>query len=448
MALNFLQSRLEKTIQKVRSKGTLTEENIQEFLSELRVILLEADVNLSVVKEFINDIKEQSIGEVVAEERTASQKILDIVNKELISLFGSKTKDWSAPAETAVLMVGLQGSGKTTTIAKLAKYLTEKEGYKKPLLVGLDIYRPAAIEQLNTLANSLGFDFFANKESKDVEQISKEALTFAKLNGNDLILVDTAGRLQTDEELMLELQTIKKQFKPSEIIFVADAFSGQEILNVAEEFNNKLSLTSAIITKLDSDTKAGASLSLAKKLGIKIQFIGTGEKVENLELFHPDRMASRILGLGDIETLVEKAQDISDEKKQEKMMRKMLSGSFDLDDLLESMAQMNKMGNIGGIARLMPGMKINQTQTDSIERKFSSFETLINSMTVKEKKAPNILKHPKRKNRILAGSGKTAQDLNELLRDFEKMQKQMKEMAKYIKMGKMPNMGGGFNGMM
>lgn len=449
MAFNFIQNRLEKTIQKVRSKGVLTEENINELLSEMRVILLESDVNLFIVKEFINDVKTIALGEVVKEDRTPSQKILDIINKELIKLLGSKTKEWTSSSKSTVMMVGLQGSGKTTSAAKLANHLVKKEGYKKPLLVGLDIYRPAAIEQLNTLAQKLGFDFYANKESKDIEQISNEAIKYASNNENDLIIIDTAGRLQTDEVLMNELELIKSKFKPSEIIFVSDAFSGQEIINVAEEFDKRLNLTSSIITKLDSDAKAGSSLSLAKKLNLKIQFIGTGEKVDNLEKFHPERMASRILGLGDIETLVEKAQDISDEKKQEKMMRKMLSGNFDLDDLLDSMNQMNKMGNIGGVAKLLPGLKVNQNQTDSIERKFSSFEILINSMTAKEKKTPNVLKHPKRRTRILNGSGRTSQELNELLRDFEKMQKQMKEMAKYIKMGKMPNMaGGGFNGMM
>jgi signal recognition particle subunit SRP54 len=347
------------------------------------------------------------------------------------------------------MMVGLQGSGKTTSTAKLANQLVKKEKAKKPLLVGLDVYRPAAIDQLETLAKGLKFDFYANRDTKDVSQIANEALAYAKENGNDLILVDTAGRLQTDEDLMSELETIKGIFKPSEIIFVADAMSGQEIANVATEFHNRLKITSSIITKLDSDAKGGAALSIASLLGVKIVYIGTGEKIEDFEHFHPDRMASRLLGLGDIETLTEKAAEITDEKKQERMMRKMLSGQFDLDDLMESMKAMSKMGNLSAIGAMMPGLKISDTQAESAENKMYYFEVLINSMTGKEKKNPKLLKHPKRKDRIMKGSGREAKEFNELLRHFEKSQKQMKEMAKHIKAGRMPNMGGGgFNGMM
>lgn len=344
------------------------------------------------------------------------------------------------------MMVGLNGSGKTTSTAKLASFLVNKKKfYKKPLLVALDIYRPAAIDQLEKLSKTLMFDFYANRDSQNVEKITKEALKIAKNNDHDLVIFDTAGRLQTDEELMSELETVKKQVKPSEIIFVADAMSGQEILNVAKEFDNRLRLTSAIITKLDSDAKGGASLSLSTAVGLKIMLIGTGEKIANLEQFHPDRQASRMLGLGDIETLVEKAQEVSNENDQEKMMRKIMSGQYDLDDLMDSMKQMAKMGNLGAIAKMLPGANINESQIAVAEKKMVYYEILINSMTAKERKNPKILKLPSRKGRILKGSGRPVQELNELLRQFDQSKKQMKEMAKFIKMGKMPNMGRGFN---
>ena len=426
----------------------LSEENIHDFLSEIRLILLDSDVNLKVTNNFINQVKEKAVGEVVSADRTSSQKILSIVNDELIKILGGEKKDINIVPNSS-MMVGLQGSGKTTTTAKIANELVKKEKIKNPLLVGLDIYRPAAIDQLETLANKLDFDFYANRESKDVKQISNEAIDYAKKNNNDAIFVDTAGRLQTDEQLMQELEDIKKIFKPSEIILIVDAMSGQEIANVAEEFNKRLKLTSSIITKLDSDAKGGAALSIASLIGIKILYMGQGENLNDIEKFYPERMASRLLGLGDIETLTEKAQEISNEKKQEKMMRKMLSGQFDLEDLLESIKAMSKMGSLSSISAMMPGLKISDSASDSATNKMKYFEILINSMTQKEKKNPKLLKHPKRKERIIKGSGRDSKEFNELLRHFEKSQKQMKEMAKYIKAGKMPNMsGGGFGSMM
>jgi len=349
---------------------------------------------------------------------------------------------------SAVMMVGLQGSGKTTTSAKLVSHLVNKKKvYKKPLLVGLDVYRDAAIDQLEKLAKTLMIDFFSIRETKDVEKITKEALKFAKKNDNDLVVFDTAGRLQTDELLMDELLMVKKLVKPSEIIFVADAMAGQEILSVAEVFDEKLGLTSAIISKLDSDAKGGASLSLALELGLKIMFIGTGEKISNLEIFYPDRQASRMLGMGDIETLAERAQEVASENDQERMFRRIMSGQYDLNDLMESMRQMSQMGNLGSIAKMLPGTNISEAQIQSAEKKFKSFTIIINSLTEKEKKNPKILKHPKRKERILKGCGRPVQEYNDLLRQFDKSQKQMKEMAKYIKAGKIPNMTGGFGGL-
>ena len=286
-------------------------------------------------------------------------------------------------------------------------------------------------------------DFFSIRDEKNVEKILNAGLELAKKNDNDLIILDTAGRLQTDDQLMKELRIIKKIATPTEIIFVADGMSGQEILNVADEFNKKLKLSSIIITKLDSNTKGGAALSLASYLNLPISFIGTGEKVSNFEVFHPDRMASRILGLGDIKTLTEKAMEVNDENVNERIMRKMLSGNFDLDDLMLSMAQMNKMGSLSSLSKMLPGMKVSDKQSETADKKMKYFQILISSMTLKEKRNPKLLKHPKRKERILKGSGITIQELNELLRQFERSQKQMKEMAKYIKSGKIPNLNNG-----
>ncbi len=445
MAFNFLQSRIEKTIKKVRSKGVLNEENISEVLKEIRLILLDSDVNLQVVNEFVEDLKKEALGKIVEQDRTSSQEILKLINDKLVDLFGNATKEWDYKSKSVVMMVGLQGSGKTTTSAKLTNYLMNKQKkYKKPLLVSLDVYRPAAIDQLEILAKKIFVDFFSIRDEKNVQKILKEALEFAKKNDNDLIILDTAGRLQTDKELMDELVQVKKVAKPDEIIFVADSMQGQEIMNVAEAFNNSLKISSFIITKLDSNSKGGAAISIRKKLNVPISFIGTGEKISEFELFHPDRMVSRILGLGDIKTLTEKSLDLGvDENSQERLMRKMLSGTFDLEDLLLSMEQIKKMGSLSSITNMIPGMKISNKQNDFAEDRMKTFTYLINSMTQKEKRNPKLLKYPKRKERVLKGSGRTIQELNELLRHFEKTQKQMKEMGKYIKAGKLPPMSGG-----
>ncbi|BDV02243.1 MAG: signal recognition particle protein [Candidatus Hepatoplasma vulgare] len=441
MSFNFLQNKLEKTIKKVSSKGMLSEENINNVLSELKINLLESDVNLKVVNNFLDQVKEKATGLVVSSDRTSSQEVLKVINKELINVFGKETKKWNYRPHSVVMFVGLQGSGKTTSTVKLANYLSNKEKkYKKPLLVALDVYRPAAYNQLETLSKRQSFDFFGIKDEKNVNKILNEAIKFSSDNGNDLIILDTAGRLQTDEVLMNELKEIKKIASPTEIIFTADGMAGQEILNVAETFNENLKLTSAIITKMDSSAKGGASLSIASSTNIPIQFIGTGEKISNIELFHPDRMVSRILGLGDIETLTEKAMEVTDEKKTEKMMRKMMDGKFDLDDLLTTISQVSKMGSFSSITRLIPGMKLNEKQGNFAESRMKVYKYLIDSMTEKEKKTPALLNHPKRKNRILKGSGRSAQELNSLVHEFDKMKKQMKEMGKYIKMGKLPNL--------
>ncbi|CRX37279.1 / ffh / signal recognition particle srp54-like protein /:157468 Forward [Candidatus Hepatoplasma crinochetorum] len=452
MVFNFMQKRLEKTIRKVQSKGMLNKENIEEILKEVRLILLESDVNLKVANDFIDSIEKKAIGKVVDNDRTSSQEILKIIYDELVNILGKEVKKWNFQARSVVMMVGLQGSGKTTTVAKLANNLFKKEKkYKKPLLVGLDIYRPAAIDQLEILAKKIDVDFYSDREEKDVAKLAQNALKFADQNNHDLIILDTAGRLQTDQKLMEELQVIKKIFLPTNIIFVADGFSGQEILNVAEEFNNKLKLSSIIVTKMDSNTKGGSIFSLAYSLKVPISYLGTGEKIANLEIFYPNRIASRILGLGDIETLTEKAQELGDEKAQEKMFRKMMAGKFDLDDLLVSMEQLSKMGNLGAITKLLPSFgklrNISEEKINSAQTKLEIYKILINSMTQRERKNPRLLKHQKRKERILKGSGRTAQEYNDLLRQFERMQKQIMQLAKVLKAGKMPDLnklGNGF----
>lgn len=452
MVFNFMQKRLEKTIRKVQSKGMLNKENIEEILKEVRLILLESDVNLKVANDFIDSIEKKAIGKVVDNDRTSSQEILKIIYDELVNILGKEVKKWNFQARSVVMMVGLQGSGKTTTVAKLANNLFKKEKkYKKPLLVGLDIYRPAAIDQLEILAKKIDVDFYSDRNEKDVAKLAQNALKFADQNNHDLIILDTAGRLQTDQKLMEELQVIKKIFLPTNIIFIADGFSGQEILNVAEEFNNKLKLSSIIVTKMDSNTKGGSIFSLAYALKVPISYLGTGEKIANLEIFYPDRIASRILGLGDIETLTEKAQELGDEKAQEKMFRKMMAGKFDLDDLLVSMEQLSKMGNLGAITKLLPSFgklrNISEEKINSAQTKLEIYTILINSMTQRERKNPRLLKHQKRKERILKGSGRTAQEYNDLLRQFERMQKQIMQLSKVLKAGKMPDLnklGNGF----
>lgn len=452
MAFNFMQKRLEKTIRKVQSKGMLNKENIEEILKEVRLILLESDVNLNVANDFIASVEKKAIGKVVDTDRTSSQEILKIIYDELVNILGKDTKKWNFQSRSVVMMVGLQGSGKTTTVAKLANNLSKKEKkYKNPLLVALDIYRPAAIDQLEILSKKIDVAFYSDRNEKDVAKIAQNALKFADQNNHDLIILDTAGRLQTDQKLMEELQVIKKIFIPTNIIFVADGFSGQEILNVASEFNNKLKLSSIIVTKMDSNAKGGSIFSLAYALKVPISYLGTGEKIANLEIFYPNRIASRILGLGDIETLTEKAQELGDEKSQEKMFRKMMAGKFDLDDLLVSMEQLSKMGNLGAITKLLPSFgrlrNLSEEKINSAQTKLEVFKILISSMTQRERKNPRLLKHQKRKERILKGSGRTAQEYNDLLRQFEKMQKQIMQLSKVLKAGKMPDLnklGNGF----
>ncbi|WKX02616.1 signal recognition particle protein [Candidatus Mycoplasma mahonii] len=447
--LDFLGKRLQKSMSKMKVKTTLSEVDILEVTREIKMALLEADVNLIVVKEFIKSIKEKAIGSNIIGKLNPSQQMVKIVKDELTDTLGGETKRATIKNKPhLIMMTGLQGSGKTTTSAKLAKYFMKKLDIKKPLMIAADVYRPAAIEQLITLGKELNIDVYSEGTNVDPVLIVHNGLKKAKIDDYDLVIIDTAGRLSVDEKLMQELVLIKKASKPNEIFFVADALSGQDIINVAKIFNEKLNITGSIITKLDSDARGGATLSIRKMLNIPIRFIGTGEKISNLDLFHPNRMAERILGMGDVLSLIEKAEEFIDEKQSNRMMNRMVSGHFDLNDLLAQLEQMKKFGKISKIMNMIPGMsgKISKDKLDGAEVKLKLYEILITSMTNQERKNPKLLKTASRKGRILKGSGRSPQEYNQLVNEFERMSKQMKSVAKSMKDGSFnPGM---MNGMM
>ncbi|EIE39623.1 signal recognition particle protein [Mycoplasmopsis canis UF31] len=437
--LGFLEKRMQKTLEKVSKKINLTEADILEVTREIKLALLEADVNLKVVKEFINNVKEKALNDPNLKKLNPSQYFIKILHGELVSILGGEAKEWKIENKPHIIMMcGLQGSGKTTSSAKLAYYLRKKKYVEKPLVVAADIYRPAAVDQLITLAKSIQVDYYEEGVNVSVDQIVENALLQAKENKNDLIIIDTAGRLSIDENLMEELSRVKKIAKPNDIFFVADALSGQDIINVAQTFHDKLKLSGTIINKLDSDARGGAALSLRYILNLPIRFIGTGEKVSNLDLFHPDRMADRILGMGDVMSLIEKAQDVIDEDKATKMVYKMFSGEFTLDDLLEQIQQVKNLGKFSKILKMLPGnlsSKINEEQLEKAEEKMYYFQILMSSMTKKERQNPKLLRQASRKERILKGSGRTAQEFNKLLADYDAMVKRMSELGKKMKAG-------------
>ncbi|WP_027120995.1 signal recognition particle protein [Mycoplasma leonicaptivi] len=446
--LGFLENRMKKTLEKVSKKISLKEEDILEVTRDIKIALLEADVNLKVVKEFINNVKEKALNDQNLKKLNPSQFFIKILHEELVNILGGSVKELEINKKPyTILMTGLQGSGKTTATVKLAYYLRKKKKIEKPLVVAADIYRPAAVEQLITLAKSVQIDYFEQGVNIDVDSIVENALEYAKNNGNDLIIIDTAGRLSVDEPLMNELQRVKNLSKPNEILFVADALSGQDIINVATQFNNKLNLTGTIITKLDSDARGGAALSLRFILNLPIKFIGTGEKVSNLDLFYPDRMADRILGMGDVLSLIEKAQENIDEDKATKMFTKMLSGEFTLDDLLEQIKQVKNLGKFSSILKMLPGnlsSKISDDQIQKAEEKIKIYQVLMSSMTKKERNNPKLLRNASRKERVIKGSGRSAQEFNKLMSDYDAMVKKMSEMAKKFKSGSFPTDLSGF----
>lgn len=447
MAFESLSDKFGNIFKKMRRETTLTEENMDAALKEIRIALLEADVNYKVVKAFTNDVKEKAIGQEVLKKVNPSQQLIKICHDELVELLGAENTEikYAKNGLTTIMLVGLQGSGKTTSASKLA-YLMKNKLQKKVLLAGLDVYRPAAIEQLGTLANSIHVDFFELGTEVNPVDVAKKAQEMAIAQGYDVLILDTAGRLQIDEKLMDELKNINSEIHPDEVLLLVDAMAGQDAVNVASAFNNKLRLSGVIMSKLDGDAKGGAALSIKYIAGLPIKFAGVGEKVTDLDIFYPDRMADRILGMGDVVTLVEKAKEVMDEKEAAKDAKKMMDGDFTLEDMLKQMKKIQRMGSISSILRMMPGSpKISEEQQDAAQKRMKDFEVIINSMTPYERKHPEILKFSQ-KNRIAKGSGKTNADINRVLKQFEKTKEQMKMLKQYQKSGKMPPMGGGMGG--
>ena len=419
MAFDSLSERLQGTIKKFSGQGRLTEKNMEDMLSEIRLALLEADVNYQVVKEFIAATKEKALGQDVLGSLKPGQVVVKIVHDELVTLLGTTVSEINYDRKpTIIMMVGLQGSGKTTTSGKIANLIAKKHG-KRPLLVAADIYRPAAVDQLKTLGEQLNVPVYEKGTSQSAESIVEEALGYARENNNDVIIIDTAGRLHIDEPLMHELANIKEIAHPHEILLVVDALTGQDIVNVASSFNEQLGITGAVLTKLDGDHITH----------VPIKFIGTGEKLDAIDLFYPDRMADRILGMGDVVSLVEKVQDVYDEKDTMKAFRKMQTGQFGLDDMLTQMHQIQKLGPLSGIMKMIPGMpKMPKIDDDESQRRLKVTESIIYSMTKEERRDPSIITLS-RKQRIAKGCGKDIAEVNRLLKQFEESKKMMKKLG-------------------
>ncbi|NTW71989.1 MAG: signal recognition particle protein [Eubacteriaceae bacterium] len=429
MVFEGLSSKLQDTFKKLRGKGKLSEKDIKEASREIKIALLEADVNFKVVKDFVKKINDRSMGAEVLESLTPGQQVIKIVNEELTALMGNTPKKltYSPGGLTSIMLVGLQGAGKTTTAGKLANQI--KTDNKKTLLVACDVYRPAAIKQLQVIGEQLKTDVFADLEEKSPVKIAEKAMKFARERFFDVVIFDTAGRLHIDETLMDELLQIKKIVSPKEIILNIDAMTGQEAVNVAEAFNEKIELTGVILTKLDGDTRGGAALSVTSVTGKPILFIGTGEKLTDLEVFYPDRMASRILGMGDVLSLIEKAQANFDEKKAYELQEKIKKQTFTLDDFKDQLKQMRSMGSMKDLMEMIPGAgKKALKGIDIDEKEFDRQEAIINSMTKDERVHPQIINASRRK-RIAAGSGTRVQDVNKLLNGFEQSRKMMKQLS-------------------
>ncbi|WP_028398987.1 signal recognition particle protein [Ectobacillus panaciterrae] len=431
MAFEGLADRLQQTLQKIRGKGKVTEADVKEMMREVRLALLEADVNFKVVKDFVKRVSERAIGQDVMKSLTPGQQVIKVVQEELTQLMGgeqSKIAVANRPP-TVIMMVGLQGAGKTTTTGKLANLLRKKYN-RKPLLVAADIYRPAAIKQLETLGKQLSMPVFSLGDKVSPVEIAKQAIQKAKEEHHDYVLIDTAGRLHIDEELMDELQQVKEIAKPDEIFLVVDAMTGQDAVNVAQSFHDQLGLTGVVLTKLDGDTRGGAALSIKAVTNTPIKFVGMGEKLDALEAFHPERMASRILGMGDVLTLIEKAQSAVDEEKAKELEQKMRSLSFTLDDFLDQLGQVRKLGPLDEILGMLPGANkikgLKNAQVD--EKQLGHVEAIIRSMTKAEREQPEVI-NASRKKRIAKGSGTTVQEVNRLLKQFEEMKKMMKAMT-------------------
>ena len=437
---DIMSKKIQKTLEKNLSKKILTMENMEATIREFRLILLEADVNFRVVKTLTNEIINKAKGEFIKEGLDQKEMLIKIIHDELTKIMGGKNVKLNLSTNpTIIIIVGLQGSGKTTTIAKLAKLLTDKY-QKKCLLVAGDIYRFAAVEQLKILGKQLNIEVFSQKNETPIN-IVKNAQTYANKNKFDVILIDTAGRLHIDEKLMQELIEIKKITSPQEILLVCDGMAGQDIINVAIEFNNAIPITGSIITKLDGTAKGGSALSISYLTKIPVKFLGMGEKVTDLDVFYPKRMAERILGMGDLTTLIEKAESIVSTRDVEETMNRMMLGQFDLNDLVNQMKQIQKMGKLGSLVKMIPGMsaKISDAKISDAETDLKIAEYIITSTTAQEREKPQILRYPTRKARVLKGSGRSEKELNKVLNQFEKIKKVMDQIADQIKKGEIPN---------
>ncbi|MEY8367271.1 signal recognition particle protein [Anaerovoracaceae bacterium 42-11] len=431
MAFESLSDKLQNAFKKLRGKGVLTEADINDAMREVKLALLEADVNFKVVKGFVNDVKEKCLGAEVLESLTPAQQIIKIVNQELVELMGGTGSKltYSPSGFTTIMMVGLQGTGKTTTCGKLANYL--KQHGKKPMMCACDIYRPAAIDQLEVVGKAVNTPVFTMRDSKEPAKIALAAKKEAEKKGFDVLIVDTAGRLQIDEALMDELVDIKGEVRPHEILLVVDALTGQDAVNVAEGFNEKLGVDGIVMTKMDGDSRGGAALSAKKVTGKPIKFMGVGEKFDALEPFHPERMASRILGMGDMLSLIEKAEQAFDQEKAEKLEERLKKNQFTLEDFLDQMGQVKNMGGIGKILEMMPGISAAQMKgvdLEESEKEFRQMEAIIQSMTIEERQDPSILNASRRK-RIAAGCGQPVSKINNLIKRYEEMKKMVKQLS-------------------
>lgn len=433
MAFDSLSSKLQSVFKKLRGKGKLSEQDIKLAMREVKLALLESDVNYKVVKNFIDSVSEKSLGQKVLDSLTPAQQVIKIVNDELKAIMGNEESKliYNSSGTTVIMLVGLQGAGKTTVAAKLALYC-RKSG-KNPLLVACDVYRPAAIKQLEVLGNQINVPVFSLGEKAKPVDIVKEALKEATNKSNNLVIIDTAGRLHVDEELMEELKEIKEVSNPNEILMVIDSMIGQESVNIAETFDNNLDVSGFVLTKLDGDTRGGVALSIKQVIGKNIKFIGTGEKTGDLEVFHPDRMASRILGMGDVVSLIEKAQEAIDQEEAQKLSERMLANEFNFEDFKSAMQQMKKIGSFSKILEMIPVVGSSMKELKNInledsEKELNRIDVMIDSMTVKERRNPKLLiGSTSRKNRIARGSGSSIQQVNKLIKDFENMSKIMKQ---------------------
>ena len=440
MAFEGLSSRLQAITKKIKGEARITESNMKEMLREVKLALLEADVNYKIVKEFINNVQEKALGQEVMKSLKPGEQVVKIVKDEMVELLGGTESkiNISPNPPTIIMLVGLQGSGKTTTAGKLANLL-RKQG-KKPLLVACDVYRPAAIKQLQVVGGQLNTPVYSEENVKDVVGIARRAMSTAISKLNDVVILDTAGRLHVDEELMQELQNVKKSVRPHEILLVVDAMTGQDAVNVANEFNTQVGIDGVILTKLDGDTRGGAALSVKKVTGAPIKFAGVGEKLSELEVFHPDRMASRILGMGDVLSIIEKAEASLDLEEAEKLEAQLKKNKFDLNDYLAQLKQVKKMGSFSSILKMIPGMnKLGDIKVD--DKEFDKIEAMINSMSAEERANPKILNGSRRK-RIAKGSGRQVSEINRFMDSFEMTQKMMKQMKNK---GSMRKMMKGFN---